>query len=102
VRRQAGALAVSGRPNGLPHYRLGLSVGRAVGSAVVRNRAKRIVREAFRLSQGSLPVSTTGGYDLVVAVRGREGLELQQCQQSLVELAGAIHREWERRTASRP
>jgi ribonuclease P protein component len=97
VRREERPLAVSGRPNGLPHWRLGLSVGRAVGGAVVRNRAKRHVREAFRLSQRELPMGADGGYDIVVAVRGHEELPLAEYRRLLVELARAIHREWERR-----
>ena len=45
--------------------RLGLSVSRRVGNAVVRNAWKRRLREAFRLVQPRLP----GGHDFVVVVR---------------------------------
>lgn len=34
--------------SGRPHSRLGLAVGRRVGGAVERNRAKRLLRESFR------------------------------------------------------
>ena len=34
--------------------RLGLAVGRRVGGAVQRNRAKRLLRECFRLERGRL------------------------------------------------
>jgi ribonuclease P protein component len=44
--------------------RLGLSIGRKVGGAVVRNRWKRAIREAFRLSRHGLH----SDWDLVVAV----------------------------------
>jgi ribonuclease P protein component len=46
--------------------RLGLSVGRRLGSAVRRNRYKRTLREAFRRLQHELPA----GYDYVVIPRG--------------------------------
>jgi ribonuclease P protein component len=53
---------VIARPNELGHPRLGMSVGRrAAGSAVNRNRVKRVVREAFRTNQQDLP-----SVDLVV------------------------------------
>ncbi len=53
------------RPNGLSSPRLGLSVSRKIGNAVVRNRIKRRLREVMRtqLTGRSL------GYDLVIVAR---------------------------------
>jgi ribonuclease P protein component len=45
--------------------RLGITASRRVGNAVVRNRAKRLVREAFRATPELWP----DGVDLVVIVR---------------------------------
>src|SRR5688572_16982040 len=71
--------------NDLPHPRLGVSVSRKVGSAVVRNRYKRLFREAFRLTRAALPA----GVDLVLIPRPRpEPPTLDELKDSLVKLAG--------------
>ena len=53
------------RPNGLEASRLGLTVSRRVGNAVVRNRIKRRLREIFRRAGELLP----RGIDLVAVAR---------------------------------
>jgi ribonuclease P protein component len=58
-------LVIYSCPNDLGYCRLGVAVGRKFGGAVARNRYKRIIREAFRLSQHDL----TGGYDIIVMPR---------------------------------
>ena len=45
--------------------RLGISVGRKVGGAVVRNQVKRMLRDAFWACGDSLP----DGYDFVIVAR---------------------------------
>lgn len=45
--------------------RLGLTAGKSVGNAVKRNRAKRLMRECYRLSENSL----LRGYDIVMVAR---------------------------------
>lgn len=100
LRKSAGPLTVFGRPNGLPHARLGLSIGRKVGNAVVRTTLKRRLREAFRQNKADLPA----GLDLVVSARPHEPLPLARYADLLIDAARRIAAEHERRAhkASKP
>jgi ribonuclease P protein component len=51
--------------NDLGYARLGLTTSRKVGNAVVRNRWRRLLREAFRLHKAELPRA----HDIVVIVK---------------------------------
>lgn len=53
-RKYGRYLVIDIRDNDLGYSRLGITASRHYGNAVRRNRFKRIVREAFRLSQASL------------------------------------------------
>ncbi len=54
------------RPNGFGHMRAGFTVSRRVGNAVVRNRARRRLREVARLL---LPEAGVAGADHVFIAR---------------------------------
>jgi ribonuclease P protein component len=79
-------------PNGLSHLRLGLSVSRKVGSAVLRNRLRRLYREAFRLTRHEMPV----GLDLVVIPRRSEAPDLENLKDALPRLVRQLARKFDR------
>jgi len=64
-------------PKGQGCWRLGLAVSRKTGSAVRRNRVKRLVREFFRLHRHALPPDVDV---VVVPKRGVDGGNLDQAQ----------------------
>lgn len=58
-------------PNNLSHDRLGITASRkAVGNAVQRNRARRLLKETFRLKRSSL-VGLQEHYDWVINAKRR-------------------------------
>lgn len=87
VPRRDRLLTVRICPNGLPHPRLGLAVGRHVGNAVVRNRVKRWVRESFRTHRDRF----RAGYDFLVSGTPRAAdAGLGAIAESLLSLARRV------------
>lgn len=52
-------------PNKLPVSRLGITTGKKLGGAVVRSRLRRVIRQAWRENELSVPV----GVDVVIVAR---------------------------------
>ena len=57
------------RPSRLPNYRIGFSVSKKQGNAVVRNRLKRRFREVCRLT----PEAFSSGMDYIFIIRSAMG-----------------------------
>ena len=70
---QRGTSAVSGsmvvycRKNKLGRNRLGITASTKIGEAVTRNRARRRLREVYRLNRDKL----REGWDIILVARGR-------------------------------
>ena len=65
--------------------RVGFTVTKKVGNAVVRNRARRRLKEAVRLA---LPPLAPGGWDLVLI--GRDGTGKRPFAKLIEDLRGAL------------
>jgi ribonuclease P protein component len=79
-------IIVYGCENDLPHLRLGLSVSRKYGSAIRRNRLRRLYREAFRLTKHQLPA----GLDLVLIPRTSDEPGLEDLKAALLTLVARL------------
>ena len=81
TRLHAGDVVVIALPVGEPRPRIGITVSSKVGNAVVRNRVKRWVREAFRAERTAWPP-----VDVVVIARPKApGLGAAGVRRALAE-----------------
>ena len=62
-----GYLALYARKNRTDRNRVGITVSKKLGHAVVRNRTRRRLREVYRLHLDELKP----GYDIILVARGR-------------------------------
>ena len=83
-------LLIFAAANPLGTTRIGLSVSRKHGNSVVRHRIRRLLKEAYRLSQHDVPE----GLDLIVIPRENSGAGLAEYQASLVSLTKRLARRW--------
>lgn len=83
-------LTLSLAPNGLPHNRYGFITGKSLGNAVVRNRARRLLREAAR----ALHPHLRAGHDVVFIARralaGQPYRDVERGARELVRRAGLV------------
>ena len=83
-------LVLYARKNHSATNRVGLTVGKKLGHAVVRNRVRRRLREVYRLNEAAF----APGWDIVVVARSRcigaSFEKLTQAYLSLAEKAGIL------------
>ena len=83
-----GVLVIRAIRNDAGRTRLGLSVSKKVGNAVVRNKWKRIIREAFRKQQQDIP----RGLDIVVRPKKGAVADYRAVYASLLNLSKRLDR----------
>ena len=85
-----GMLVLYARPNRTGKNRVGITTGKKLGHAVVRNRARRRLREVYRLNEAMFKP----GYDIVVVARSRcitaDFQKLTKAYLSLAQKAGIL------------
>lgn len=73
---------------GQSHFRVGLSVGKKIGNAVIRNRIKRYLRQAFQNLEGQLSTE----YDIIIIARQpTKNMTFKEIESSLLHLLSKEH-----------
>ena len=85
-----GYLVLYAKKNRTESNRVGITVGKKLGHAVVRNRIRRRLREVYRLNESLF----TPGWDIVVVARSRciraSFSDLSEAYLSLARKAGIL------------
>ena len=88
-----GYLVLYAKPNRLGINRVGITVSKKLGHAVVRNRVRRRLREVYRLNEALF----SPGWDIVVVARSRcveaEFSALTKAYLELAKKAGILKEE---------
>lgn len=83
-------LVLYARKNHLQNNRIGITVSKKLGSAVIRNRVRRRLREVYRINEDRF----ASGWDIVVVARSRcvksDFETLTRAYLSLAEKAGFL------------
>lgn len=80
-------LVLYSKRNGSGENRVGITVSKKLGCAVVRNRARRRLRECYRLNEEKLKP----GYDVVIVARSRSvDAPFDKLQASFLSAAGTV------------
>ncbi len=80
-------LAMYARKNKLSSNRIGITVSTKVGKAVVRNRVRRRIREAYRINEGRF----WPGYDIIIVSRVRAAsVSFCEIEKNLLKLSGSL------------
>ena len=78
------------RKNGLTYNRTGFLASKKVGNSVKRNRARRLMKEAYRTFYGELPQ----GYDFIIIARntisGRKCADVEKSLKSAFKKTGVL------------
>ncbi len=88
-----GLLVLYARKNHSSENRVGITVSKKLGGAVIRNRVRRRLREVYRLNEDAF----SAGWDIVVVARSRcinaDFETLTNAYLSLAEKAGLFQKE---------
>lgn len=88
-----GYLVLYARRNRSQYNRVGITVSKKLGGAVIRNRVRRRLREVYRLNEARF----APGWDIVVVARSRcikaDFASLTKAYLSLAEKAGILKEE---------